>query len=99
MTTVTSKAVASIAGRMSRKIQRAMKDNKFTGESTVYFSSLTDGARDALEQRRPALQALVGRSARMKRTPKLHFEVDPGVTEGAKIDEALRRLADSAGEG
>ena len=64
--------------------------------ATVYFSSLSDEALAALEQRRPALQALVGRQARMKRTPKLHFAVDPGVTEGAKIDEALRRLTHTA---
>jgi ribosome-binding factor A len=61
--------------------------------ATVFLSSLPEGALDALEERRVALQAAVGRQARMKRTPRLSFEADPAIAHGAAIDEALRRLS------
>ncbi len=61
--------------------------------ATVYLSSLPDEAVEALEERRVALQAAVGRQARMKRTPKLSFAADPAIAHGAAIDEALRRLS------
>jgi ribosome-binding factor A len=60
--------------------------------ATVYFGSLSDDAADALEERRAAIQRAVGRQSHMKRTPKLTFEVDPAVREGARIDEVLRRI-------
>jgi len=60
--------------------------------ATVYFGSLSDDAAEALEERRAAIQSAVGRQSHMKRTPKLSFEVDPAVTEGARIDEVLRRI-------
>ena len=61
--------------------------------ATIFLSSLSEEAAEALEERRVALQAAIGSQARMKRTPKLSFEVDPSVLHGAAIDEALRRLA------
>jgi ribosome-binding factor A len=64
--------------------------------AVVYFSSLSDDAGEALEERRGQLQRQVARQSRMKRTPKLRFEVDPAVTQGARIDELLRRLGDDA---
>ena len=60
--------------------------------ATVFLSSLPGEAVEALEERRVALQAAIGRQARMKRTPKLSFVADPAVAHGAAIDEALRRL-------
>jgi ribosome-binding factor A len=66
--------------------------------AVVYFSSLSDDAGDALEERRSQLQRQVARQSRMKRTPKLRFEVDPAVTQGARIDELLRRLGDDEGQ-
>lgn len=60
--------------------------------ATVFFGSLSDDAAEALEERRAAIQSAVGRQSHMKRTPKLRFEVDPAVTEGARIDEVLRRI-------
>ena len=62
--------------------------------AVVYFSSLGDDAAEALDERRSQLQREVARQSRMKRTPKLRFEVDPAVTHGARIDELLRRLDD-----
>ena len=49
---------------------------------------------EALDERRHALQAEVGRQSHMKRTPKLTFELDPAITQGAAIDDALRRLGE-----
>jgi len=60
--------------------------------AVVYVSSLDDDAREALEERRVSLQAAVGRQSRLKRTPKLSFDVDPGITQGALIDDVLRRI-------
>ena len=62
--------------------------------ATVFFASLSDDALEALDERRVALQRAVGSQSSMKRTPKLSFAVDPAVTEGARIDEALRRLGE-----
>lgn len=67
--------------------------------ATVYLSSLSDDASEALEERRIALQAAVGRQATMKRTPKLSFSIDPGVEQGSKVEELLRRLSEPEVEG
>ena len=61
-------------------------------EAVVYVSSMSEEAADALGERRAALQRAVASQSRMKRTPRLSFQVDPAVTQGAAIDEALRRL-------
>ena len=61
--------------------------------ATVFLSSISEEASEALEERRAALQAAVGRQSRMKRTPILRFEPDPSVSHGSAIDEVLRRLA------
>ena len=61
-------------------------------KATVFVSSLSESAAAALGERRSRLQASVGRQVRLKRTPQLVFEVDPGVTAGDRIDEALRRI-------
>jgi ribosome-binding factor A len=34
----------------------------------------------------------------MKRTPRLSFEVDPGVVHGAAIEDALRRIGGTSPE-
>jgi ribosome-binding factor A len=60
--------------------------------ATVYLSSLTDESAAALAGRRVWLQRTVARQIRLKRTPQLGFEVDPAVTEGDRVDEALRRI-------
>ncbi len=60
--------------------------------ATVFVSSLSDTARDGLEQHRVRLQAAIGRQVRLKRTPQLAFRADPGVVEGERVEEILRRL-------
>ena len=66
--------------------------------ATVWLSSLTDGSRALLEESRVDLQAAVARQTKMKRTPRLSFEVDPAVVHGAAIEEALRRLENEGGK-
>ena len=68
--------------------------------ATVYLSSLSDAAREALDEHRVALQSAVGHQTRMKRTPVLSFEVDPAVVHGERVDDVLRRLhAGGVGDG
>jgi ribosome-binding factor A len=60
--------------------------------ATVFLSSLSEAAREGLEQQRVRLQAAIGRQVRLKRTPQLAFSADPGVAEGERVEEILRRL-------
>jgi ribosome-binding factor A len=60
--------------------------------ATVFLSSLSDAAREGLEQQRVRLQAAIGRQVRFKRTPLLAFRADPGVAEGERVEAILRRL-------
>jgi ribosome-binding factor A len=60
--------------------------------ATVYLSSLSEDADDALTERRAQLQSAVSRQTRMKRTPLLEFTVDPAVVEGGRVEEVLRRI-------
>ena len=62
--------------------------------ATVYLSSLSDDATDALAERRAQLQRTLGRQIRMKRTPQLEFAVDPAVVAGSKVEDVLRRIRD-----
>ena len=64
--------------------------------ATVYVGTLGTDAAEALEERRAQLQAHIGREVRLKRTPKLSFVADPGVRAGERVDEALRRLGETA---
>ena len=58
--------------------------------ATVYLSSLSEDAAEALAERRAQLQRALGRQVRMKRTPQLAFAVDPAVVAGSRVDEVLR---------
>ncbi|HEV7886138.1 MAG TPA: 30S ribosome-binding factor RbfA [Acidimicrobiales bacterium] len=60
----------------------------------VFLSSLPESAEEALGEHRARLQAAIGRQARLRRTPQLSFEVDPGVRQGAIVDDILRGLND-----
>ncbi len=60
--------------------------------ATVFVSSLSEEAADALADRRAQLQRTVGRQVRMKRTPLLAFAVDPAVVAGGRVDEVLRKI-------
>ena len=51
-------------------------------QATVYFDSLSDLAKAALEEHRGQIQGAVNAQTRLKRTPKLSFLADPAVATG-----------------
>lgn len=53
-----------------------------------------DPTANALESARRHLQAALGRQVRLKYVPRLHFERDPGVAQGRRIDDIIRHLHD-----
>ena len=63
-------------------------------QATVYLDSLSDVAREALDERRAQIQASVNAQTRMKRTPKLTFLADPAIATGAEVERVIRRLRD-----
>jgi ribosome-binding factor A len=63
----------------------------------VWFDSIQGEAGDAdvlagLADARVALQAAIGRQARLKRVPELEFAPDPAVRSGERVDNILRGL-------
>jgi ribosome-binding factor A len=60
--------------------------------ATVYMSSLTEEAAEALASERADLQRAVAREVRLKRTPTLDFAADPAVVAGTRIDEIIRHI-------
>jgi ribosome-binding factor A len=60
--------------------------------ATVYLATLEDDAADALEERRPHLQRLIGSQVILKRTPRLTFKADPAIIAGSRVEELLRGL-------
>ncbi len=63
-------------------------------QAMVFFDSLSDGARSALDEHRLQLQSAVNAQTRLKRTPKLSFRADPAVAQGEAVEEILRRQRD-----
>lgn len=51
-----------------------------------------DDALAALNGAAKRLQAVIGTQVRMKYTPTLEFELDPGIVGGERIDALLRSL-------
>lgn len=60
----------------------------------VWLASLSEEVAAALAEHRGRLRAAVARQARIKRAPELHFEADPGVAAGTRIEDILRALRD-----
>lgn len=58
----------------------------------VWLSSMDDSVAEALGEHRWRLQAAIGRQVRMRRTPELTFEADPGVAAGTRVEDILRTL-------
>ena len=71
--------------------------------ATVYIDVLGIGdssdAIDALRRASSRLQAAIAGQVRMKFTPTLEFEVDPGVIGGERIDAILRSLGNEEEKG
>jgi ribosome-binding factor A len=59
---------------------------------TLLGESNDDDALAALGEARVAIQAAIGRQARMKRTPTLTFKPDTAIRTGERVDEILREL-------
>ena len=67
----------------------------------VYLSSYADEGYDrellgALDDYRKPAQAEIGRSARLRKTPEVVFLLDPAVRAGARIDDILASLPETA---
>ena len=65
--------------------------------AVVYFDSLLGESTDAevleaLAERRTKLQGAIGRQARLRRTPELHFEPDDVVRGAQRLEGILRDL-------
>jgi ribosome-binding factor A len=63
----------------------------------VFYTVLGDererkGTAAALRSARSHLRAALGHQVRMKFTPELEFEEDPGATGGERIEEILRQI-------
>jgi len=65
--------------------------------ATVWLSSLSESAEEALAQHRVRLQAAIARQMRMKRTPELRFRTDPAVETGQRVEDILRGLEEDRG--
>ena len=57
---------------------------------TLLGESNDDEALEAFGEARVAIQAAIGRQARLKRTPTLTFKPDTGIRMGERVDEILR---------
>ena len=69
----------------------------------VYYTVLGDekerkGTAAALRSARSHLRTALGHQVRMKFTPELEFEEDPGATEGKRVEELLRQIHAREGE-
>ena len=49
---------------------------------------------EALAEHRVRLQSAIGRQARMRRTPELHFKPDSGVRAGLRVEQLLAKLTE-----
>jgi ribosome-binding factor A len=60
-------------------------------QAMVYLDSVSDLAKEALEEHRVQIQASVNAQTRLKRTPKLSFMADPAIASAEAVEELLRR--------
>jgi len=58
----------------------------------VYLSSLDldDADISAVHKHAPRVRKAVGQQARLRKTPEIVFQLDPGLVAGERIDELLR---------
>ncbi len=78
--------------RLSMLTVTAVETETDLRRAVVMFSSLSDRAREALDEHRVALQAEIGRGGRMKRTPTLTFVADPAIAAAERVEDAIRRI-------
>jgi ribosome-binding factor A len=67
--------------------------------ATVFYSVLSnedlEGAREGLQSAAGRIQGVVGAQTRLKRTPRLHFELDPVVENVDRIEAALKDIRET----
>lgn len=56
--------------------------------------NLEDSDIEGVLEHAGRLRRAVGRQARIRRTPELFFQVDPGLRSGERVDEILRNLGE-----
>jgi ribosome-binding factor A len=64
----------------------------------VLGAEAQEAALVALRKASARLQSAIGRQVRIKYTPTLEFDIDPGVLGGDRIETILRALRDEEGE-
>ena len=84
--------LADLDDRLRLVTVTAVDTSPDLSHATVYLSSLSDAAAEALEGQRVELQRAIGRQVRLKRTPHLRFAADPSVAHGQRVEEILRHL-------
>ena len=63
--------------------------------STLADESYDDDLLDALDDYRKPAQGEIARSARIRKTPEVVFQLDPAVRTGARIETILASLGES----
>lgn len=64
-------------------------------QATVYLSALDlqNGVDlQAADRHRNRLRSAINRQAHLRKTPRLRFEVDPGMIQGNRVDQILREM-------
>lgn len=66
----------------------------------VYLSTmdLSDSDIEGVRTHTGRIRRAIGRRARIKRVPRLDFQIDPGMRAGARVDEIIIDLARSEAE-
>ena len=90
--------IADTDERLSLVTVTGVRTASDLSHATVFISSLDESVTGALEEVRGELQHALSRQVRLKRTPHLDFDADPGVAAGNRVEEILRRIHRS-GEG
>jgi ribosome-binding factor A len=72
-------------------------------KARVYYTVLGEekerrGTAAGLRSARSHLRTVLGRQVRMKFTPELEFEEDPGASGGERVEELLRQIQAERGE-
>jgi ribosome-binding factor A len=89
--------LADVDDRLRLATVTSIDTSRDLRHATVYLSSLSDEAAEALSDQRVTLQREIGRQVRLKRTPLLAFAPDPAVAHGLRVEDILRRIGGAPG--
>lgn len=73
-------------------VTEVVVDNELV-KATVYLSTLNlvDEEVEGVSEHSRRIRKAIANQARLRRTPELVFEIDPGLRSGERVDELLRR--------